>query len=388
MLFGAGGDLAGRFVLPALTALLAEGRLPEGFAVVGADTADWDDEAFRAHVAARLERHAPDLPAGALLGSLRYRRADVSDAGAVGEAVRAAGDAPQAAYLALPPRTYLDAVRSLSAAGLPAGSRVAIEKPFGESLEDARTLNALLAEMADEDAVFRVDHVLGMPETQALVRRRIDASDGWDARHVREVEVLWEETIALEGRAGFYDAAGALRDVLQNHAMHLLALVAMEPPASTDEVRDRKVEALRATRAAGPSARARYAGYAQEEGVDPARETETFAELLLAVDTPRWSGTTFRLRAGKALARGCKGVLLHREDGVERIEVDRPGEGEQASYSGVLADLLGGGSTLSVRGDEAEEAWRIVTPVLADWAAGTPPLTEYPPGSAGPDSRP
>jgi glucose-6-phosphate 1-dehydrogenase len=199
------------------------------------------------------------------------------------------------------------------------------------------------------------------------------------------VEVLWEETIALEGRAGFYDAAGALKDVVQNHMLQLLSLVAMEPPASAAELHDGKVQALRRTRGAGPTRRARYAGYAQEEGVDPARGTETFAEVLLAVDTPRWAGTTFRMRAGKALAHDMKGLILHRADGSEeRIEVDRLGTGEQPAYRNVLADLLGGGSALSVGGDEAEEAWRIVMPVLRAWAASGVPPEEYPRGSDGP----
>jgi glucose-6-phosphate 1-dehydrogenase len=201
---------------------------------------------------------------------------------------------------------------------------------------------------------------------------------------VAEVEILWEETLALEGRAGFYDRAGALRDVLQNHMLQLLSIVAMEPPASIAELRDRKVEVLRATRAVG-SGRARYAGYAQELGVDAARETETFAEVLLEVDTPRWAGTTFRMRAGKALGHGFKGAIVHPRDGDPiAFEADRLGEGEPPAYEHVLQDVLSGGSTLSVRADEAEEAWRIVTPVLEAWAARRVPLTEYAAGSDGP----
>jgi glucose-6-phosphate 1-dehydrogenase len=378
VLFGAAGDLAGRFLLPALA-----GLGDEDIAVIGADTADWDDDAFRRHVAARLERHAPDVPHDRLLRSLRYRRADVADASAVADAL--AGTGPLAAYLALPQRAFGAAVASLARAGLPPGSRVAVEKPFGENLEGAIALNDRLRALVGEDATFRVDHVLGMPVTQRLVERRLGGDDGWDAEHVAEVEILWEETIALGGRAGFYDAAGALRDVLQNHMLQLLALVAMDPPASVEDLRDRKVAALRATHATNATRRARYAGYAEEEGVDPARATETFAEVLLRVDTPRWAGTTFRLRAGKALARGYKGVILHRRDGEEeRIEVDRLGEGEPPAYAHVLRELLSGGSTFSVRGDEAEQAWRIVTPVLQAWVADRVPLLEYPAGSDGP----
>jgi glucose-6-phosphate 1-dehydrogenase len=378
VLLGAGGDLAGRFLLPALA-----GIGDEPIAVTGADTADWDDRTFRRHVAARLERHAPHVPHDRLLRSLRYRRADVADAGAVARAL--AGTGPVAVYLALPPRAFPAAVASVARAGLPLSSRVAIEKPFGEDLEGAVALNAGLANLVSEDAVFRVDHVLGMPATQRLIERRLGPDDGWDAEHIAEVEILWEETIALEGRAGFYDAAGALRDVLQNHMLQLLALVAMEPPAGVEDLRERKVAALRATHATDATRRGRYAGYAEEQGVDPARATETFAEVLMTVDTPRWAGTTFRLRAGKALSRGYKGIVLHRRDGEdERIEVDRLGEGEPPAYAHVLRDLLSGGSALSVRGDEAEEAWRIVTPVLRTWADDRVALLEYPAGSDGP----
>lgn len=372
VLLGAGGDLAGRFLLPALATLHAEGRLPATFRVVGADIQDWDDEAFRAHVQERLEHHAlnaPIISRGAILGSLRYERVDVADPEAVARAVALAGDEPVAAYLALPQRSFAPAVRALTAAGLPSGSRIAVEKPFAEDLHSAIELNALLADATDH--AFRVDHVLAMPRSKDVVEL--------DAEGAEEVEILWEETLALEGRAGFYDQAGALRDVLQNHMLQLLALVVS--PGD-------RAAALRATRAPDPlcSRRARYTGYAEEEGVDPARGTETFAELLLEVDLPRWRGTRFRLRAGKALAQGYKGVVVHRRDGgEERVEVDRLGEGEPPAYASVLGEVLGGHNALSVHADEAEEAWRIVTPVLEAWAEDRVPLEEYATGSAGPD---
>jgi glucose-6-phosphate 1-dehydrogenase len=370
VLFGAAGDLAGRFLLPALATLHAEGRLPATFRVIGADVADLDDEGFRAHVQERLERHAQQAPIisrGAILASLRYARVDVADAAAVARALEPAGDGPLVAYLALPQRSFAPAVRALAAAGLPDGSRVAVEKPFGEDLHGAVELNALLADATD--SVFRVDHVLAMPGTREVA--------GLDAQGAEEVEILWEETLALEGRAGFYDRAGALRDVLQNHMLALLA-TAVSP-------RDRAA-ALRATRVPDPlgSRRARYAGYAQEDGVDPARGTETFAEVLLRVDLPGWRETRVRLRAGKGLAQGYKGVIVHRAGAEERIEVDRLGEGEPPAYARVLEELLDGGSDLSVRADETEEAWRIVTPVLDAWARGDVALEEYPRGSPGP----
>jgi glucose-6-phosphate 1-dehydrogenase len=426
-LFGATGDLAGRFLFPAIAALFAEGHLPEGFKITGAARQELDDEAFRRGVAERLAEHAVGLPAAAsetLLRSLSYRPVDVTDAASVAS-VLADSASPVAVYLALRPRLFPVAVEAIGRAGLPARSRIVLEKPFGEDLESAVALNRLLAEVAGsagERAIFRVDHVLGMATAQNLLglRRNRVLDAVWSGRHVEQVEILWEETLALEGRAGYYDRAGALKDVLQNHMLQILCLVAMEPPATTSEreVRDRKVDVLRAVRPL-TSRRARYGAgatvpaYADEDGVDPARGTETFVELTLELDCERWRGTVFVLRAGKALGRRRKGVALHfRTAGDVRDElwvgVDGPddivlrlmgdafgrltpvelrGEPPVASlpaYARVLLDVLTGGSTLSVRGDEAEWAWRVVAPVLEAWGENRVPLEEYPPGSDGP----
>jgi glucose-6-phosphate 1-dehydrogenase len=329
-------------------------------------------------------------------------------------------------------------VSAFGRAGLPAGSRIVLEKPFGEDLESAVALNRLLAETlgpAGEQAVFRVDHVLGMATVQNLLTLRLanrflDAV--WNSDHVEQVEILWEETLALEGRAGYYDRAGALKDVVQNHMLQLLALMAIEPPSGleTHDLHDRKLEALRSVHPLTPAdvpkrtRRARYAAgrlatgvdvpaYAEEDGVEPERETETFAEVALGLESARWAGTRFVLRAGKALSRRRKmAIVRFRPAGAEvselRIGIDGPedlslhltgGAPESRTrlrlnatppgldlpaYGSVLLDVLNGGNTLSIGGDEAEEAWRIVTPVLAGWAENTVPLEEYPAGSAGP----
>jgi glucose-6-phosphate 1-dehydrogenase len=457
VLLGASGDLAGRFLMPALATLEAAGRLPGTFGVVGGATADRDDEAFRREAAEHLERHASDVPASAraaLLERLRYVRVDVTDEESVAGVLAAAGDRPLVAYLALPPVLFPATVTALGSAGLPRGSRIALEKPFGEDLAGARDLNALLDRVtgeAGEAAVFRVDHVLGMATVANLVGMRAAnpwLETLWNSASVAEVEVLWEETLALEGRAGYYDGAGALDDVVQNHVLQVLSLVAMDLPAEPGEraLRDAKVAALRSVRRLAPddianrTRRARYSAgrladsggadggqvpdYAEEEGVDPARGTETYAELVLELDTPRWSGTRFVLRAGKALAVRRKGVFLHfrhggpagspaPEPGSLWIGVDgpddvvltlagragtdedtgwrqialvgRPPESELPPYARVLLDVLGGGSALSVRADEAEEQWRIVGPIAESWAAGSPRLGEYPAGTAGPE---
>jgi glucose-6-phosphate 1-dehydrogenase len=443
VLFGATGDLAGRYVLPALAALHAAGRLPDGFEVIGGSRENLDEEAFRRSAGERLEEHAPDMPAAAREGvvrSLSYRPVDVTDSASVASLVEP-GRGPVAAYLALPPTLFPAAVRALGSVRLATGSRVALEKPFGEDLASAIALNRLLAEAlgsAGEKAVFRVDHVLGLASVQNLLGMRLGNSvleAVWDSDHVDQVEILWEETLALEGRAGYYDGAGALKDVLQNHMLQVLSMIAMELPPRLEAqgLRDRKLAALRSIRpltaadVADRSRRARYSAgrlasgdnvpaYAEEDGVEPKRETETFVELVLELDSARWAGTRFLLRAGKALSRRRKmAIVRFRQAGDRanelRIGVDGPDDvslevtggapespvpltlsatlpgSELPAYGRVLLDVLNGGNILSIGGDEAVEAWRVVTPVLDGWANGAVPLEEYPAGSAGPPPR-
>lgn len=455
LLFGASGDLAGRFLLPALAALHAAGRVPGDLQVVGAAREQWTDEQFRDHAAERLDEHAPDVPAAAraaTVRALRYRPVDFDDRRSVESLVHGTSDGPVAAYLALPSGIFEAAVTALDRVGLPPGSRIVVEKPFGEDLEGAVRLNALLAEFAGEageDAIFRVDHVLAMATTQNLLGLRFAnrvLDPVWNSRHIARVELLWEETLTLEGRAGYYDRAGALKDVLQNHVLQVLALIAMEPPASLGErdVRDAKLGALRAIRDPTPdevplhTRRARYTAgrigerqvpsYVDEKGVDADRRTETFAEVVLRLDTPRWSGTPFVLRAGKALGRRRKGVVVRFRplsglpfgdaagiagnelwigiEGPEDIGLclsgSAPGSppelapltltapppaSDLPAYGRVLLDVLTGGRGLSVGPEEAEQAWRAMAPVLQAWDAGRVPLEEYPAGSSGPTGQ-
>lgn len=437
VLFGASGDLAGRYLLPALAVLHTRGLLPAGLDVMGVARQDWDDDGFRRFAADWLEREATAVSASSrqeLVSALRYRRADVTDPNGVGEVLRSIGSEPVAAYLALPAGAFPPAFGSLAAAGLSDGSRIALEKPFGEDLHGAMELNALIERTfgaASEQTVFRVDHVLGMGTVHNLLalRRgsRVPAAL-WNGDQIEEIQILWEETIALEGRAAFYDRTGALKDVVQNHVLQVLALVAMEPDER--DVRDRKLEALRSVRALKrhdvlrSTRRARYSAgrlsgtgggddravpaYVEEDGVDPDRGTETFAEVLLELETPRWAGTRFRLRAGKALARRRKGVVVRFRppgrdelriglDGPDDVELQLTGaapepltlasppyEADLPAYGRLLLEILSGGTALSVGGDEAEEAWRIVTPILETWADGRTPMDEYPAGSDGP----
>jgi glucose-6-phosphate 1-dehydrogenase len=405
LLLGATGDLARRFLLPALGALNAAGSLPDGFCVLGAARSELDEHA--------IERLAGDgLPAE----MLTYRAVDLAGPSTIAAALDGRTE-PIAAYLALPPAMFATTIGSLAEVGLPPGSRVAIEKPFGDDLESAQKLNVLLAQTGVD--AYRVDHVLGMDTVRNLVAMRRESpvlERVWDGESVERVEILWEETLALEGRAGYYDHSGALKDVLQNHLLQLLSLAAMDP-AGDDGLHERKLEALRSVSTPTSSRRGRYtagtladgrevAGYADEIGVDPARRTETFAEVVFELGAPRWADTRFVLRAGKALSRRRKLVLLRFGDGSElEIGIDgpedvvlrlsgaapdpielrspAPGDGLPA-YAHVLLDLLGGTTTLSVSGEEAEQAWRVVAPVLAAWKRGEVPLEEYPAGSVGP----
>jgi glucose-6-phosphate 1-dehydrogenase len=251
----------------------------------------------------------------------------------------------------------------------------------------------------------------------------------WSTAHVERVEIAWEETLGLESRAAFYDRTGAVRDVVQNHLLQVMVLAAMEAPAGATEedLHDAKVALLRRVREPSParlasrSRRARYTagslvddraaggqavpGYAHADGVDPGRATETYAEVVLEVDTPRWAGVPFVLRTGKALGAARKGVAVHFREAVPAttpasvdvvpprelwIELDGPGgavnaPGELSAYREVLTDLLSGGSRTSISAEEAVEAWRIVDPVLRAWAAGAVPLLEYAAGSSGPE---
>jgi len=447
LLFGATGDLAGRFLLPALAALLEQGKLADDFRLVGCAPEAWDDDQFRTHAAHRLGEHAKDVAPeirDRLLDALGYRQADIQDADRVAELVQGIG-APLAAYIALPASLFPDAIRNIGS-HLPEGSRLVLEKPFGENLASARALNALIGECLGRHAdemLYRVDHALGMGTISRLIALRNDDrffERVWGGGDVAEIDILWEETLGLEGRAGFFDQTGTMRDVMQNHMLQLLALTAMETPRNEGGLAAAKRDLLaaiptvpadrlpqvvqKARYTAGWLADGRYVGsYKDEEGVEADRGTETFAEVLLTIENERWKGTRVRLRAGKALAERNKGVVLrfkppeqeHTPDrlGVDelRIGIDGPRttelrlagttefgrDGEEPmlfaaappateldAYGNVLADILSGGSALSVSAGEEEEAWRILDPIVRAWGADQVPTGSYEAGSDGP----
>ena len=443
--FGATGDLMARYLLPAIASLRATGETGEAFELAAAGRDDWTQARYREWAAAQLGQHAAHLPGAiraAVASGATYRQADVSDPASVAAAI--AGDGPVACYLALPPAVFPAAVSALHDAGLPPGSVIVLEKPFGEDLASAIELNRLLADTVAEQAVFRVDHFLAMTTVQNLLGTRLANrvfEPIWNSAHIAEIDIVWDESLALEGRAGYYDGVGALKDMLQNHLLQLLCLVAMEPPISLGErdLRDRKVDVLRSVAplaeqdigettcrgqyTAGRIGNRDVPAYVDEDGVDPAHRTETFAEIRLRLDNWRWPDTVFRLRTGKALAADRKEVAVHfrqvphlpfphRGDEApnllrfgldpESVSLELTGVGPRArtlspmslaaqlepaelpAYGQLLHAVLTGDSALAIRGDEAEQSWRVVEPVLSAWSQDLVPLAAYPAGSAGP----
>ncbi|MCP9443234.1 MAG: glucose-6-phosphate dehydrogenase, partial [Nitrospira sp.] len=333
VIFGASGDLTSRFLMPAIVRLQEVGVLPEGFRILGIAQDDWTTEQFRSH----LEQKSAFMDAGPahvreeMLSRSDYRRADVTNHDQLARALGGV-TGPLVAYLALPPSLFAPSIESLVALKLPKGSKVVVEKPFGESLESAQALNRLLHESFPERDVFRLDHFLGKQTVQNILGLRFANrlfEPVWNTHHIERVEIIWDETLTAAGRASFYDATGALRDMIQNHLLQLLALVAMEPLHALDErsFRDHKVAVLRAVRRLEPdevvrqTMRGRYGRgrigtneivpYVEEPGVRAERRTETFAQVTLAIDNWRWAGVPFVLRTGKALGQDRREIAIH-----------------------------------------------------------------------------
>ncbi len=445
VLLGASGDLTSRLLLPAVAQLAEADLLPPGFTILGASNVEWTTEDFRHHIATELEKHSAVSSAtrDAVVRMLSFQPADVTEPddirGLLGD------DRPDTlVYLALPPFLFEPVLEALAGSSLRASDAVAIEKPFGNDLASARHLNGLLRVRLPEPTIFRVDHFL----SDELVRRVVTLrflnrvfEPTWNAVHVERVDISWLESLTLEGRAGYYDGAGALKDMVQNHLMEVMALVLMEQPSRIDDAsfRGARVEALRAV--ATPSVedmvrntvRARYVAgvigsrqvpsYVDEPGVDPNRSTETYASLTLQIENPRWAGVPFTLRSGKALPENAAEIAIHfrplpqylldRWPGVEpnvlrlgltepyvRLDTtlngpDRRAESRElelqapasrrTAYANLILNMLNCDATLFIRGDEAEEAWRIIDPVMNAWNADEVPMQEYVAGDPPPD---
>jgi glucose-6-phosphate 1-dehydrogenase len=478
VIFGASGDLTKRKLVPALYNLHRDGLLPNGFNLVGYARRPKSDEQFRSEMYDAICRYSRAQPGSSaewesFAANVYYHVGDYDepeDYHALGECL---ADLDEAAgmergrgnrlfYLAMPPDIYTRIVRQLGAAGLngripldlqeSGWTRIIIEKPFGRDLETAQELNRQVLSVFDERQVYRIDHYLGKETVQNILTFRLGNSifePLWNRRYIDHVQILVAESIGVEGRGGYYDTSGAIRDMVQNHMLQLLALVAMEPPAAftADAVRNEKVKVLQALRPIAPeqvarsTVRGQYTDYRKEEGVAPDSCTETFAAIKLHVDNWRWAGVPFYLRTGKFLPERLTEVVIsfrqpplmlfaqadqpghygppdqmepnllvlriQPNEGIAmRIGLKPPGSqiqlrpvdlgfqyesgfGKNApeAYERLLLDALIGDATLFIRRDEVEASWSLITPIMEGWKAGyAPKPSPYWHGSWGPEA--
>ncbi|MDX1931096.1 MAG: glucose-6-phosphate dehydrogenase [Capsulimonadales bacterium] len=464
VLFGATGDLTRRKLAAALFALHRDGLLPEHFAILAYARREKDDEAFREDLKAAIHEFAPKMPTSGKTWSsfasrVFYQRGEFdAPEGYRGLKERLdqlnqelGATCNRLYYLAIPPEQYETVITHLGESGLNrpapdcgAWTRIIVEKPFGYDLATSHHLNETLLNYFSEDQIYRIDHYLGKETVQNILVFRFANElfePLWNHKYVDHVQITVAEKIGVEGRGNFFDETGMARDVLQNHALQILSLVAMEPPVSLDAnaVRDEKVKVLRAIRSIAredvstSTVRGQYAGYRQENGVKPDSLTETYAAMRLFVDNWRWGGTPFYIRAGKAMPRRVTEVAVQfrsipqvlfarmkREDVQPNVLAIRiqPDEGiflligakepgpamslkpvdlhftyKDAfpnaqiadAYERLILDAIRGDASLFARGDEVEAAWNLLSPILEVWKERSGDIQPYFTGTWGPD---
>jgi glucose-6-phosphate 1-dehydrogenase len=456
-IFGASGDLTSRKLIPALYSLFQKGRLPSDTRIVGIARTKFTHEAWRDELAAATQKFAAkafnSAAWTAFAANVFYQPGDIDQPedfarlSAFLDELEAKRQSTRLYYLATAPQLYAQAIANLGAAGLADETRgvrrVVIEKPFGTDLTTAQELNRATHLVFAEKQVYRIDHYLGKETVQNLLVLRFANSifePLWNRRYIDHVQITVAEEVDVGRRAGYYDQAGVLRDMFQNHLLQLLMVIAMEAPAryTADFIRDEKVKVLRAVKPlagddfAASTIRGQYEGYRQAEDVPPTSQTATFAALKLHVDNWRWQGVPFYLRSGKAMScRTSQIVIQFRQppimmfDSGPRTHQDanrlvvqiQPAEGIQLhfqtkvpdagmrlrttdldfkfareytgempdAYQRLLLDAINGDASLFARSDEVEVAWSIIDPILAAWQSpAAPPLQSYPRGEWGP----
>ena len=429
--FGATGDLAYKQIFPALQAMIRHGHLD--VPIIGVAGRPWSNEQLLDHARQSLAEHGGvDEAAFAKLSKqMQYLSGDYSKPETYQHLREVLGGAQHPLhYLAIPPSMFAQVVQGLGKGGCAEGARVVIEKPFGHDLQSARELNQVLSSVFPEAAIFRIDHYLGKEPAQNILYFRFANSflePIWNRNYIDSVQITMAENFGVQGRGKFYEEAGAIRDVIQNHLLQVVSLIAMEAPTFHDpeSVRDEKAHIFKSMRPLDPEhvVRGQFRGYRQEPGVAPDSHVETFAALKLYLDTWRWAGVPFYIRAGKNLPVTCTEVLvqlkdpphtvfdettpehanylrfrlspevlialsarsklpgekMHGED-VELIARHKLSGDEMAPYERLLGDAMRGDPSLFVREDTIEAAWNVVDPVLD----GTVPVYEYDPNTWGP----
>lgn len=429
--FGASGDLAYKKIFPALQAMVRHGHLE--MPVIGVAKSEWNLEQLKDRVRDSLTQHGGlDAQAFAKLSRLlRYVSGDYRERGTFERLRKELGSAKHPLYyLAIPPSMFPTVIEGLAKCGCLQNSRVVVEKPFGRDLASAQALNRTLHAHFPEQAVFRIDHYLGKEPVQNLLYFRFANpffEAGWNRHHIERVQITMAEQFGVAGRGRFYEEAGAIRDVAQNHMLMVIALLAMEQPAGSDHesIRDERAKLLKAIRTLTPSdvVRGQFRGYRREDGVAPDSQVETLVALQVHIDNDRWAGVPFYVRAGKCLPVTATEVLVEFKRPLRPVldetepplpnhfrfqlnpdvlialgtKAKVPGErmtgerielvarhcsvDEMGPYERLLGDAIKGDPTLFVREDGVEAAWRAMEPILG----ATTPLYEYEPNTWGPD---